>query len=102
MPVAVTQPTQPTLDVSPETMRLVYEQVKTPHKYGVVLRVPGTIIDCPSVFRFKNKWLMVYIQRTNEIGYESPLAERDDLLHWPPRGTVLSSRGERAGDVWAK
>src|SRR5256885_1411424 len=95
-------PAQPMLHVSPETMRSVYEQVKTPHKYGVVLRVPGTIIDCPSVFRFKNRWLMVYIQWTNEIGYESHLAESDDLLHWTPRGTILSFRGERDGDVWDK
>ena len=82
-------------------MESVYRQVKTPHKYGVVLRVPGTIIDCPSVFRFKNKWHMLYIQWTGEVGYETHLAESDDLLNWNPRGKVLSFR-ENDGDVWDK
>ena len=96
MPVSVTQ----AADVSAETMRAVYQEVKTPHKHGVVLRVPGTIIDCPSVYRFNGKWRMFYIQWTQEIGYETHLADSDDLLHWEPRGKVLSFREQDTWDKW--
>jgi predicted GH43/DUF377 family glycosyl hydrolase len=86
--------------VSAEAMQAIYDEVKTPHKYGVVLRTPGTIIDCPSVFRFKDKWRMFYIQWTDEIGYETHLAESDDLLKWEPRGKILSFRKEQTWDQW--
>src|SRR3954465_9290139 len=86
--------------VSAETMQAIYDHVKTPHKYGVVLRTPGTIIDCPSVYRFKDKWRMFYIQWTDEIGYETHLADSDDLLHWEPRGKILSFRTEPTWDQW--
>lgn len=86
--------------VSPQTMRDVFEQVKTPHKFGVVLRAPGTIIDCPSVYRFGGRWYMFYIQWTQEIGYETHLADSDDLLHWTPRGNILSFRKEATWDQW--
>ena len=29
----------------------IYEQVKTPYKFGVVLKEEGKKVDCPSVFR---------------------------------------------------
>ena len=39
--------------VSNERMRQVYEEVKTPFKYGVVIRGEDhKPVDCPSVFRF--------------------------------------------------
>ncbi|MHC4543745.1 MAG: hypothetical protein ACYSYL_04350, partial [Planctomycetota bacterium] len=48
--------------VESDTMRRIYEQVKTPHKYGVVLKAEqGGKVDCPSVYRFGGKWYMMYI-----------------------------------------
>jgi len=47
MPSSTT--TQPDVDIATQTMRDVYEQIKTPYKYGVALRNPGVIIDCPAV-----------------------------------------------------
>src|SRR5262249_14980706 len=91
--------TNPTV-VSTETMQTIYEEVRTPYKYGVVLRNPGVIIDCPSVYRVGEKWRMFYIQWTDEIGYETHLADSDDLLHWEPRGNVLSFRKEPTWDQW--
>ncbi len=36
--------------VAPETMKQIYEQVKTPHKYGVILKGENkTKLDCPSL-----------------------------------------------------
>jgi predicted GH43/DUF377 family glycosyl hydrolase len=100
MPVSTTPSAAGVADVSTETMRAVYEQVKTPHKYGVVLRAPGIIIDCPSVFRYAGKWRMFYIQWEQEIGYETHLADSDDLLHWEPRGKILSFRQDETWDKW--
>jgi predicted GH43/DUF377 family glycosyl hydrolase len=81
-------------------MQAIYDEIKTPHKVGVVLRTPGVIIDCPSVYRFKNKWHMFYIQWTDEIGYETHLAESDDLLKWEPKGKILSFRKAPTWDQW--
>src|SRR5579862_2695015 len=85
--------------VSPETMQRIYDEVKTPHKYGIVLRGEGgKIIDCPSIFRFKQTWYMLYVCM-NEVGYETHLADSPDLLHWNPLGKVLSFPKE-GWDKW--
>jgi predicted GH43/DUF377 family glycosyl hydrolase len=78
--------------VESDTMRRIYEQVKTPHKYGVVLKAePGRKVDCPSVFRFGDKWYMMYIIFDGN-GYETAIADSNDLLHWRPLGKILSFR----------
>jgi len=82
--------------LSREQMRAIYEEVKTPCKYGVVLEPPaGKKIDCPNVFRHAGKWFMLYIELQSgpAEGYTTQLAESNDLLHWRPRGTILP-RGE--------
>ena len=35
------------------TMQSIYDEVKTPFKYGIVLRGDSTnqLVDCPSIFR---------------------------------------------------
>ncbi len=51
--------TQP---ISLEKMQAIYNEVKTPYKYGIVIEPPvGLKIDCPTVFRYQNKWYMVYV-----------------------------------------
>ena len=75
-----------------EVMERVYEQVKTPYKYGVVLAGEnGTMVDCPSVFRHADRWHMMYIQFAG-TGYETLLAESTDLIHWKPLGKILRFR----------
>jgi len=80
----------PAAVVSPAEMRSVYDEVKTPFKYGIVLR-PGEheSIDCPSVFRFDDKWYMVYIAIKGKIGYETLLAQSNDLVTWKTLGKIL-------------
>jgi predicted GH43/DUF377 family glycosyl hydrolase len=75
-------------------MQRVYEEVKTPYKYGVIMR-PGEneSIDCPNVFRFGDKWYMVYVGISGKTGYETLLARSEDLLHWKPLGKVLPFAG---------
>ena len=85
--------------VSPEQMKQVYEEVKTPYKYGVVIRgEKGRPVDCPSVFRCENKWYMMYVCM-NQVGYETHLAESDDLLSWKPLGKIMTFRKE-GWDAW--
>ncbi len=83
-----------------DRMQAIYEQVKTPFKYGVVLDPPaGKKVDCPAIFRHDDKWYMVYVQLEEKPkeGYSTQIAESTDLLHWKPLGTILD-RGD--GGAW--
>jgi len=77
--------------VSLEKMQSIYAEIKTPHKYGLVI-VPqdnSKKIDCPTVFRRGNHWYMTYIQFDGR-GYETWLAKSADLLNWQTLGRILS------------
>lgn len=49
--------------VSQEVMEQVFEEIKTPFKYGVVFQHPDTskMIDSPTIFRQDEVWYMTYI-----------------------------------------
>lgn len=81
-------------------LQAIYAEVKTPYKYGVVIPAPpGKMVDCPSVFRFKDNWYMVYVQYEDPPnGYSTQLAESGDLLNWRPLGTILPRGGAGAWD----
>jgi predicted GH43/DUF377 family glycosyl hydrolase len=77
-------------------MSRIYEQVKTPYKYGVVLKAgQGRKVDCPSVYRLGDKWYMMYIIFDGN-GYETAIADSNDLLQWRPLGKILGFRK----DTW--
>lgn len=84
------------------TMQQIYEDVKTPYKYGVVLPSAGTneLVDCPSLFRQGKHWYMMYVAITNQIGYQTCLARSDDLLHWTKLGKVLTFPATNQWDAW--
>lgn len=73
------------------TMESIYEEIKTPYKYGIVLQHPDTnkMVDSPTVFREQDSWYMTYIVFDGH-GYETWLAKSDDLLHWETQGRILS------------
>lgn len=77
--------------ISSAEMQQIYEEVKTPYKYGVVVEAPGEgeMVDCPSVFRVSDGWAMTYVL-FNGRGYETWLAKSSDLLHWQTKGKVLA------------
>ena len=85
--------------VSQERMAEVYEEARTPYKYGLVI-APTTNkakIDCPTVFREGDRWYMTYVLYNGKgaqdgRGYETWLAESDNLLEWRTLGRVLSYR----------
>ena len=86
--------------VSQMEMKAVYEEVKTPFKYGIILRPDeGQKIDCPNVFRWGDAWYMVYVGIQEKIGYETYLARSDNLLEWTPLGKILPFR-DTGWDRW--
>ncbi|HQE51240.1 MAG TPA: hypothetical protein PLD74_02675 [Prolixibacteraceae bacterium] len=79
------------VSVPEEKMREVFEEVKTPFKYGLVL-VPGDPslkVDCPTVFRHKGTWWMTFLVFDGR-GYETWLAKSGDLLHWEQLGRIMA------------
>ncbi|MDO5308734.1 MAG: glycosylase [Planctomycetia bacterium] len=87
-------------NVSDEDMTNVYEQVKTPYKYGVIIpQEDGDMVDSPTVFRHNDKWYMIYLRFVGQTGYVARLAQSDDLLHWQKLGTVAPFR-ETGWDAW--
>jgi predicted GH43/DUF377 family glycosyl hydrolase len=77
--------------ISQNKMQELYDEIKTPYKYGLAV-VPvsdAQKLDCPSVFREGNKWYMTYIVFDGK-GYETWLAESNDLLSWKTKGRLLS------------
>jgi predicted GH43/DUF377 family glycosyl hydrolase len=84
-----------------QDMQRIYQEVRTPYKYGMVVAPADNYhkIDCPTVFREGDKWLMTYVvyngkEGTDGRGYETWLAESDDLLHWTTKGRILSYKDD--------
>ena len=77
--------------MSNDEMERVYQEIKTPYKYGIVLQHPDSskMIDSPTIFRENDTWYMTYIVFDGQ-GYETWLAESQDLLHWDTKGKILS------------
>ena len=90
------------VDIIPQSdMQRIYDKVRTPYKYGLVVAPTDNYhkIDCPTVFREGDKWLMTYVVYNGKggndgRGYETWLAESDDLLHWETKGRILSYKDD--------
>ena len=85
--------------VSQKKMAEVYEEVKTPYKYGLVMAPPDKSkkMDCPTVFHKGEDWFMTYIIYDGR-GYETWLAKSRDLLHWNSLGRILSFTDTTSAD----
>jgi predicted GH43/DUF377 family glycosyl hydrolase len=77
--------------VSGEVMNQIYEEVKTPYKYGLVLVPDDQLkkVDCPTIFRKNEMWYMTYFIFDGR-GYETWLAKSENLLDWEVLGKVMS------------
>lgn len=86
-------------EVPAEVMQSIYEEVKTPYKYGLVLTGEDNTkkTDCPTIFRRGKKWYMYYFIFDGR-GYETWMAESDNLLNWRTLGPVMSFTGEADWD----
>lgn len=85
--------------VSHERMAEVYRESSTPYKYGLAVAPQDNShkIDCPTVFREQDKWYMTYVVYNGSggkdgRGYETWIAESDNLLEWKTLGRILSYR----------
>jgi predicted GH43/DUF377 family glycosyl hydrolase len=88
-------------EVAPADMQRVYEEIRTPFKYGVVLPAgEGEKLDCPNVFRHDGRWYMVFAVIRDNVGYETHLAVSDDLLHWERLGAILPFDDNQGWDKW--
>jgi predicted GH43/DUF377 family glycosyl hydrolase len=78
-------------NVSHKSMENIYNKVKTPYKYGIVFKHPDStkMMDSPTIFRKESTWYMTYIVFDGQ-GYETWLAESDNLLQWKTKGKILS------------
>jgi len=83
--------------VTQDEMRRIYNEVRTPYKYGLVVAPTDNNhkIDCPTVFRENGVWYMTYVcyngsSGTNGRGYETWIAKSSDLLHWTTMGRALA------------
>lgn len=74
----------------------IYDQLRTPYKYGAVLKLEGRKTDSPVVFKRNGKFYMSLISIDNECktGYATHIAESDDLLHWKLLGEILKDHTE--------
>ena len=53
-------------------MEKIYNEIKTPFKYGIVFKHPDStrLLDSPTIFRKAGKWYMTYIHFAGR-GYET-------------------------------
>ena len=88
-------------EIPSSVMQAIYDEVRTPYKYGLVVAPTDNYhkIDCPTVFREGDRWLMTYVVYNGKDGldgrgYETWLASSDDLLHWKTEGRILSYKDD--------
>lgn len=87
-------------ETSDDILDKIYEKIKTPYKYGPVIKFDDYMADSPTVFRYNGKWYMYYVRisyNTDESGYETHFSSSDDLINWKYEGPILR-RSE--GDCW--
>ena len=88
-------------DIPNEEMHRIYAALRTPYKYGAVIKLEDAYADSPSVFRYHGRWYMYYASIARECassGYTTHLAESDDLLHWRTIGTIFDRRSDGEWD----
>ena len=87
--------------ISQQDMQRIYQEVRTPYKYGMVVAPADNYhkTDCPTVFQENGKWYMTYVVYNGKDGidgrgYETWLAESEDLLSWKTLGRLLSYKDD--------
>ena len=77
--------------VPQDTMEKIFNEIKTPYKYGIVFKHHDStkLTDSPTIYRENGVWYMTYIVFDGR-GYETWLAESVNLLNWKTKGKILS------------
>ncbi|WBL24679.1 glycosylase [Zunongwangia sp. HGR-M22] len=95
-------------EITNAVMEEIYNEIKTPYKYGLVM-VPednSYKMDCPSVYKIDDIWYMTYLIYDGR-GYETWMAKSENLLDWEHLGKVMSfsndttqwDRNQKAGYI---
>ncbi|XID93957.1 hypothetical protein ACF3MZ_05395 [Paenibacillaceae bacterium WGS1546] len=74
----------------------MYEQLKTPYKWGAVIKHDRELTDSPTIFKKDDAWYMMYTAidpASENNGYDTYLATSPDLLNWECQGRVLTRGG---------
>lgn len=80
------------MKISPQKMKEIYDIIKTPYKYGAVMKDEEYLTDSPTVFKYNGKWYMYFIKihkKVSDSGYETHFASSDNLLNWNYEGKLL-------------
>ena len=87
--------------VTPEKMISVRKMLDTSVLHGPIIEFDDLYTDCPSVFRYNDKWYMYFIAISKDVrisGYETHLATSPDLLNWTYVGPILTRDETRIWD----
>ncbi|MDR0670842.1 MAG: hypothetical protein LBF64_00855, partial [Oscillospiraceae bacterium] len=84
----------------------LYEEVKTPYEYGVILRpgqagdIDSNVVDNPLPFRIPGDEEHVYMTYVahNGIGYQTGLARSVDFVTWEKLGTLIDDQNVQSWD----
>ena len=92
--------------VTQERMQEIYQQVRTPYKYGLVVAPQSNYnkYDCPTIYREGDNWYMSFVcydgkDGTDGRGYETWLAKSNDLLHWDIQGKILALPPQQSSGI---
>ncbi len=78
--------------VNQEKLNAIYEKLKTPYKYGAVLKNEGYYYDSPVVFRHDDLFYMTCVEIDDKCltGYKTRLLCSHNLLDWNDVGYILT------------
>ena len=78
--------------ISPSAMKHIYEKLRTPYKYGAVLKQDKFYTDSPTVILIDEGFCMYSISISKDVnvsGYETHAYKSKDLTHWEYVSTIL-------------
>lgn len=77
-------------------IKQIYEQLRTPFKYGAVIKQQGNYYDSPVVFKNNNVFYMtcVEIDSNCTYGYKTKLFRSNDLVHFEEVGYILTESND--------
>ena len=87
--------------ITHQEMCKIYDKIKTPYKFGPVVKWENDFTDSPTVFKQGSDFYMYFIaisKDCNISGYETHLAKSSDLLHWTYVGPIFRRNNENHWD----
>lgn len=89
------------MKISSKKMNDIYNLIKTPYKYGAVIKDEEYLTDSPSIFRYNGIWYMYFIKihkNVNISGYETHFASSENLIDWKYEGKLFERLDNNSWD----